>query len=86
MSVLGYIDPNTMHHVFNFLGPILAFFAAGAGAIVSVVFFLRRRLFGWLKRTSRLKLLAILTVFVSLITIVILIVYKFILHPWLYQN
>lgn len=37
--VLGYIDPNTMHHVFTFLAPVLASFAAGAGVIISAVFF-----------------------------------------------
>ncbi len=46
----GYIDPNTMHHVFTFFGPMLAFFAAGAGIFVSIFFFFRHHLAKWFRR------------------------------------
>ena len=79
-SIFGYIDPNTTYNVFTLFGPILAFFAAGVGVIVSVFLFFRRRLTAWFKKTSRLKLFIVLTVLLSVLTVAAVIVGKFIRH------
>ena len=79
-QVTGYIDPNTMQHVFTFLGPILAFFAAAASVIISAVFFLRHHLVSWLKKASGVKLVAISLVLVSIATSGIVVAYKLILY------
>lgn len=77
---LSYIDPGTMQHVFTFIGPILAFFAIGAGLIVSAFVFLHHRSLAWFKKTSRLKLFLVWLAIVSVLDVVVAIVYKFILY------
>ncbi len=79
-QVTGYIDPNTMQHVFTFLGPILAFFTVTAGVIISVVFFLRHHLVGWFRKTSGIKLVIVSLVFVSIVACAIIVTYKLILQ------
>lgn len=79
-QVTGYIDPNTMQHVFTFLGPILALFTAAAGVIISVVFFLRHHLAGWFRKTSVIKLIMVFLVIVSIVACVIIVTYKLILQ------
>jgi hypothetical protein len=64
-QVIGYIDPNTVHHVFTFLAPVLAFFAVIASAIISVVYFLRYRLVGGFRRLSGVKLVLMWLALVS---------------------
>jgi hypothetical protein len=76
----SYIDPNTMQHVFTFLGPILAFFTVAAGVIISVVFFLRHHLVSWFRKTSGMKLIAVGLILVSIVTCAIIIAYKLILQ------
>lgn len=79
-QVASYIDPNTMQHVFTFLGPILAFFAAAAGVIISAVFFLRHHLVSWFRKTSGMKLIAVGLILVSIVTCAIIVAYKLILQ------
>lgn len=76
--IIGYIDPNNMHHIFTFLVPILAFFTSGASLIVSAIFFLRRRSASWFRKVSRLKLIILCLILIAALTIVIAISYKFI--------
>ncbi|MFC1677134.1 hypothetical protein ACFL3G_08750 [Planctomycetota bacterium] len=77
--IIGYIDPNTMHHVFTFFGTIAAFFAGGLGVIVSAVYFLRHHLRSWCKKMSRLKLFVSLLAVILILTIITVAVIKFIL-------
>jgi hypothetical protein len=79
-QIASYIDPNTMQHVFTFLSPIVAFFAAVVGVIFSVVFFLRHHLISWLRKTSGIKLVIVCLVFVSIVTCAIIVAYKLILQ------
>lgn len=79
-QVMCYIDPNTMHHIFTFLGPILIFFAAAANIVVSAVFFLRHQLATWFRKTSGAKLIAVWLVLVSMTTTAIVVAYKLIIH------
>lgn len=79
-QVASYIDPNTMQHVFTFLGPILAFFVTAAGVIISVVFFLRHHLVNWFRKTSGMKLVIVCLVFASIATCAIIVAYKLILQ------
>lgn len=80
-QVAGYIDPNTMHHVFTFLGPLLVFFAAAASVIISVVFFLRHHLTAWFRKASCVKLIAVWLVLVLVLATFFMVIYKLILHP-----
>ncbi len=77
--IIGYIDPNTMHHVFTFFGTIAVFFAGGLGVIVSAVYFLRHHLRSWCKKASRLKLFVSLLVAVLILIVITVVVIKFIL-------
>jgi len=79
-QVIGYIDPNTMHHVFTFLAPVLAFFAALASAIISAVFLLRHHLVSWFRKASGGKLVVLWLVLVSVLTTIVVVSYKLILH------
>ncbi len=79
-QVASYIDPNTMQHVFTFLGPILAFFAGAAGVIIAAVFFLRHHLVSWFRKTSGMKLIAVGLILVLIVTCAIIITYKLILQ------
>ena len=78
--VIGYIDPNTMHHVFTFLAPVLAFFALIASAIISVVYFLRYRLVGWFRRLSGVKLVLLWLLLVSVLAAIVVISCKLFLY------
>jgi hypothetical protein len=78
-QVAAYIDPNTMHHVFSFFGPLLAFFAAVAGMVISVIFFLRHHIVSWFKKVSGIKFIAVLLVLVLIVTGAIVVAYKLIL-------
>jgi len=77
---IGYIDPNTMHHVFTFLAPVLAFFAVIASAIISVVYFLRYRLVGWFRRLSGVKLVLLLLLLVSVLAAIVVVSCKLFLY------
>jgi hypothetical protein len=77
---IGYIDPNTMHHVFTFLAPVLAFFAVIASAIISVAYFLRYRLVGWFRRVSGVKLVLLALVLVSALTTIVVVSCKLFLY------
>jgi hypothetical protein len=79
LQVVSYVDPNTMHHMFTFLAPLLAFFAAAAGVIFSVVFFLRHHLVCLYRKTTGMKLVILCLVFVSIVTCAIIVLYKLIL-------
>lgn len=79
-QIAGYIDPNTMHHVFTFLGPILALFTAVASVVISAVFFLRYRLASWFRKASGLKLFIAWLVLMSIAVSAIVAAYKLILH------
>ena len=78
LPVLSYIDPNTMHNVFTFLGPLLAFFAAGAGIVVSAFLFFRRWIVAWFKKASDLKLFIVLTVFALAVAVLGLCIFFYI--------
>ena len=69
-----------MHHVYTFLGPMLAFLAAAATIIISAVFFLRHQLVNWFRKTSGMKLVVVWLVLVSIATSAILVAHKLILH------
>jgi hypothetical protein len=55
-AIFGYIDPNTMHHVFSFLGPVIAVFVTVVSLTVSVFVVFRDRLVGRFAGWSRLRL------------------------------
>jgi len=79
-EIMSYIDPNTMHHVFTFLGPILAFFIAVAGVLISAVLFLRYHLVAWFRKARGAKLVAMFLVLVLITTGAMVFVYKLILY------
>jgi hypothetical protein len=79
-QVIGYIDPNTMHHVFTFLAPVLAFFAVVASTIISVVYLLRHHLVSWFRKVSGVKLTLLCLVLVSVLTTIVVVSYKLILY------
>lgn len=78
-QVIGYIDPNTMHHVFTFLAPVLAFFAVIASAIISVVYLLRHHLVTWFRKVSGVKLILLWLLLLSVLTTIVVVSYKLIL-------
>ena len=55
LPLLGYIDPNTMHHTFTLLGTILTFFGVGLSVLVSFWFFMRSHLSSWLGKQNSLS-------------------------------
>ena len=79
-QVIGYIDPNTMHHVFTFLAPVLAFFAVVASTIISVVYLLRHHLVSWFRRVSGVKLVLLWLLLILVLTAIVVVSYKFILY------
>lgn len=79
-QVIGYIDPNTMHHVFTFLAPVLAFFAVVASAIISVVYLLRHHLVNWFRKISGVKLVLLWLLLVSVLATIVVVSYKLILY------
>lgn len=78
--VIGYIDPNTMHHVFTFLAPVLAFFAVIASTIISVVYLLRHHLVSWFRKVSGVKLVLLWLLLLSVLTTIVVVSYKLILY------
>lgn len=79
-QVIGYIDPNTMHHVFTFLAPVLAFFAVVASTIISVVYLLRHHLVSWFRKVSGVKLVLLWLLLVSVLATIVVVSYKLILY------
>lgn len=79
-QVIGYIDPNTMHHVFTFLAPVLAFLAVIASAIISVAYLLRYHLVGCFRRVSGVKLVLLWLVLVSVLAAIVVVSCKLILY------
>ncbi len=79
-QVIGYIDPNTMHHVFTFLAPVLAFFAVIASTIISVVYLLRHHLVTWFRKVSGVKLVLLWLLLLSVLTTIVVVSYKLILY------
>ena len=77
---IGYIDPNTMHHVFTFLAPVLAFFAVIASAIISVAYFLRYRLVGWFRKVSGVKLVLLWLLLLSILAAIVVVSCKLFLY------
>ena len=61
-TIWGYIDPNTSHHVFSLLGPMLAFLGTVGGLAVGVLLCIRHRIVLYCKTASRAKWAAIVTV------------------------
>ncbi len=78
--VIGYIDPNTMHHVFTVLAPVLAFFAVVASTIISVVYLLRHHLVSWFRNVSGVKLVLLWLALVSVLATIVVVSYKLILY------
>jgi hypothetical protein len=54
--ICGYIDPNTMHHVFSFLGPVIAVFVTLLSLTASVFVLFRDRLANRFAGWSRFRL------------------------------
>jgi hypothetical protein len=54
----GYIDPNTSQHVFNLLGPILAFLGAAGGLVVAGTVLVRRHISSYYAKASWTKRVA----------------------------
>ncbi len=79
-QVIGYIDPNTMHHVFTFLAPVLAFFAVVASTIISVVYLLRHHLVSRFRKVSGVKLVLLCLVLVSVLATIVVVSYKLVLY------
>jgi len=79
-QVIGYIDPNTMHHVFTFLAPVLAFFAVVASTTVSVVYLLRHHLVCWFRKASGVKLTLLWLMLLSVLITIVVVSYKLILY------
>lgn len=79
-QVMGYIDPNTMHHVFTFLAPVLAFFAVVASTIISVVYLLRHHLVSWFRKVSGVKLVVLWLLLVSILATIVVVSCKLILY------
>jgi hypothetical protein len=69
--VCGYIDPNTMHHVFSFFAPVIAVLAMllSVTALISVLF--RNRLVGLLAKRWPVKLAVAAIVLIALALIVL---------------
>jgi hypothetical protein len=78
--VIGYIDPNTMHHVFTFLAPVLAFFAVVASTIISAVYLLRHHLVSWFRKVSGVKLVLLWLLLVSVLATIVVVSCKLILY------
>lgn len=79
-QVIGYIDPNNMHHVFTFLAPVLAFFAVVASTIISAVYLLRHHLVSWFRKVSGVKLVLLWLLLVSVLATIVVVSYKLILY------
>lgn len=79
-QVIGYIDPNTMHHVFTFLAPVLTCFTVVASTIISAVYLLRHHLVSWFRKVSGVKLTLLWLVLVSVLTTIVVVSYKLILY------
>lgn len=77
-AILAYIDPNTSQHVFNLLGPILAFLATAGGLLATAAVFVRHRIASYFTGASWAKRIAMISIVIGILVFVSLIVCRFI--------
>lgn len=70
-SVIGYVDPNTMHHVFTFFAPMLALLTAAAGLVATTAFYLRSHAVRWLRKATRVQLVMTMVAVASVVIAVV---------------